>query len=382
MISNTFAANTIRLAKVTYVHPEGQKLEVMFLDTGDYGRDVQVMSPYAGTDFGFTSGIPSPEQEGHEPNKKTDPNERHIIAVVATLQGRHICLGFLFPQVTHMAFTREQDKNRLIERHTSDFYRTVNDAADMDMVHPGGAWMRMGLGPFPDILEGRDYDKRWKTKQGIPPLITLASPLGVLIAGGKETLVVGAMSASASLPSGISAPASLPVGISMPASLPSGISTPAGILALAETDPPPEDEEEVAIGQMTGRFPGVCGFRKSGSFFLKVRDAIMQVNTDGQPPPNTGSAASLGPVFQWLAGGSSLLIFWNRIVLSYGPRTSMVLDEDGITLSVGETLLRLTEAGIATTGDITTSGVHTDANGVHVNAANLGGIGAIEVGTF
>ena len=191
MISNTFAANTIRLAKVTYVHPEGQKLEVMFLDTGDYGRDVQVMSPYAGTDFGFTSGIPSPEQEGHEPNKKTDPNERHIIAVVATLQGRHICLGFLFPQVTHMAFTKDQDKNRLIERHTSDFYRTINDAADMDMVHPGMAWIRMGIGPFPDNLEGRDYDKRWKTKAGIPPLITLASPLGVIIAGGEEVVVVG-----------------------------------------------------------------------------------------------------------------------------------------------------------------------------------------------
>ena len=191
MISNTFAANTIRLAKVTYVHPEGQKLEVMFLDTGDYGRDVQVMSPYAGTDFGFTSGIPSPGQEGHEPNKKTDPNERHIIAVVATLQGRHICLGFLFPQVTHMAFTKDLDKNRMIERHTSDFYRTINDAADMDMVHPGGAWIRMGLTPFPDKLEGRDYDKRWKTKVGIPPLITLSSPLGVIIAGGEEVVAVG-----------------------------------------------------------------------------------------------------------------------------------------------------------------------------------------------
>jgi hypothetical protein len=114
MISNTFATNTIRLAKVSHIWPEGQKMEVMFLDTGDYGRDVQVISPYAGTDFGFTGGIPSPEQEGHEENKKTDPDKRDIIAVIATVQGRHICLGFLFPQITHMAFTKEQDKNRLI----------------------------------------------------------------------------------------------------------------------------------------------------------------------------------------------------------------------------------------------------------------------------
>ena len=62
MLHNLFSANTIRLAKVTKVWPEGQKFEVMFLDTGDYGRDVQVMSPYAGTDFGFTGGIPAPEK--------------------------------------------------------------------------------------------------------------------------------------------------------------------------------------------------------------------------------------------------------------------------------------------------------------------------------
>lgn len=174
MISNLFSANTLRLAKVTYVHPEGQKLEVMFLDNGDFGRDVQVMSPYAGTDFGFTGGIPSPETEGLDANKTTDPNKRSIIAVIASLQGTHICLGFLFPQITHMAFTKKNDKNRMIERHTSDFYRTVDDAANMDMVHPGGASIRMGSGEAYTSLEAKDFDKRFKIQKNKTGSTTLA----------------------------------------------------------------------------------------------------------------------------------------------------------------------------------------------------------------
>lgn len=178
MMVNPYAANTIRLARVTAVHPAGQKLEVIFLDTGDYGRDVQVVSPYAGTDFGFTGGIPSPEQEGHDPNmEENDPNTRHIVAVVASQQGLHLCLGFIYPQVTQMAFTKALDKNRLIERHTSDFYRSVSDAGDMDMVHPSAteAYLRIGVGSEPDALDGRDYDRRWKRKRnrGTKPSVTL-----------------------------------------------------------------------------------------------------------------------------------------------------------------------------------------------------------------
>lgn len=175
MINNTLTTNTIRLAKVTACHPEGQKLEVMFLDSGDYGRDVQVMSPYAGTDFGFTSGIPSPEVEGHEPNKMTNPGQRHLIAVVATINGRHVCLGFLFPQVTHMAFKKGEDKNRMIERSPSDHYRTINDEAEFEQYHPSDAWLRIAEDMEHEDLSGRDYDAQWQLKHNLDknPIITL-----------------------------------------------------------------------------------------------------------------------------------------------------------------------------------------------------------------
>lgn len=390
MISNTFAANTIRLAKVTYVHPEGQKLEVMFLDTGDYGRDVQVMSPYAGTDFGFTSGIPSPEQEGHEPNKKTDPNERHIIAVVATLQGRHICLGFLFPQVTHMAFTKDQDKNRMIERHTSDFYRTVNDAADMDMVHPALAgdgmpkvFIRVGTGPFPAVLAGRDYDNRFALKRNLlqPAMITLASPFGILLAGGKETVAVGvAASAASSVASGSSA-------MSGTALMSETLALPAvdwiAEAAMADAEVPCVDEDNNGIcddlekiqDEHTNTFHlhgGGCNLRtKKGrlnmtSFVFKTKKATLSITED--------------QINAYVGGSSGIKISEDKIVLQMGDR-KLELSEDGITLNVGDTMLqltdyvitlivgmtmlKLTEAGIITAGDMTTAGVHTDANGTH-----------------
>jgi len=201
MINNEFSANSIRLARVTYVHPEGQKMEVIFLDTGDYGRDVQVMSPYAGTDFGFTSGIPSPAVEGHDENMTNDQDQRHITAVVANIQGIHVALGFLYPQVTEMAFTKSSDPDRMIERNPSDFYRTVSSAADMDMVHPGGAFFRIGAGDTPDDLAGRDFDGRWRIKHNKKDAtITLSTkgaevqllPSGVITIKADKNVIVEA----------------------------------------------------------------------------------------------------------------------------------------------------------------------------------------------
>ncbi len=190
MIVNPHAASVVRLARVTGVNPEGQKLEVIFLDTGDYGRDVQVLSPYAGTDFGFTSGIPAPEEEGHDPNMEpNEPGKRHIIAAVASVQGVHLCLGFMFPQITQMAFPKSTHPNRLIERHTSDFYRTVSDKGDMDMVHPGGAFMRIGSGTEFESLCKCDYDKQFviKHNKSSNPSITLSTSEGG-VGGAKVTL--------------------------------------------------------------------------------------------------------------------------------------------------------------------------------------------------
>lgn len=187
MIQKSGTFNTIRLAKVCYVYPEGHQFDGLFLDTGEYCRCVQMMSSYAGTDFGFASGIPAPEEEGYDENRETDPDRRNVIAVVASIATGYIGLGFLFPQVNHLAFTKEQDKNRLTERHTSDFYRTVSDDGDMDMVHPSGVHIRIGDGERPDRLEGRDYDKRFRLKRNKAKPVTLSL---VNESGGRSKVIL------------------------------------------------------------------------------------------------------------------------------------------------------------------------------------------------
>ncbi len=198
-----FSTATIRLARVTYAHPEAQRFEAIFLDTGDYVRDVQVMTPYGGTDFGYTTGIPFPDEEGHDPNMtENDPDVRHIVAVVACLQGMNICLGYLYPQITQMAFTRA-DKNRLIERHPSDTYRTISDDGDMDLVHPGGAYIRSGDGTAPDALEGRDYDGIWKIKRNKDKSVTItlaSSEAQMRLTPDGRILLSGAASIEADAP--------------------------------------------------------------------------------------------------------------------------------------------------------------------------------------
>lgn len=173
MISSNQSTSSLRLARVTHVHPEGQSMNVIFLDNGDIGRDIQVSSPMAGTDFGFTSGIPSPDQEGQDENMHDDPDKRAINCVVASVGGMNVCLGFLYPQVTQMAFKKDDNKDRMIERHPSDFTRTVSQDADFDMKHPAGAYMRVGEGETPDDLEGKDFDGRYKIKRNKDKSVTI-----------------------------------------------------------------------------------------------------------------------------------------------------------------------------------------------------------------
>lgn len=170
------ATNTLRLARVTHVSPETNSFGCIYLDTGDYGRGVQLSSPYAGSDFGV-SGMPALDVEGYDENMTDDPNVRAVVAVIAQIQGMPIALGFLYPKVSEMAMV---EKGRLVERHTSDAYRSVSPSGDMDTVHPSGAYLRIGSGDSPDALEGRDAAKRWRVKRntGGSATVTLGNPGG------------------------------------------------------------------------------------------------------------------------------------------------------------------------------------------------------------
>lgn len=174
MILQPGTLNAIRVARVCHVHPEGHAFDGVFCDSGDYCRNVQVMTHMAGTDFGFSSGIPAPEKEGWDENRELDPDKRDVLAVVTTCSTGLLCLGFLYPQVNHMSFPKDGHKNRMIERHPSDAYRTIDDDANMELVHPANAHVLISQSQSPTALEGRDYDKRWEIKRNKNKEVTIS----------------------------------------------------------------------------------------------------------------------------------------------------------------------------------------------------------------
>lgn len=196
MIHNAGTFNAARLVKVCYVYPQGHQFDGVFLDTGEYARCIQMASPYAGTDFGFTSGIPSPEREGYDENKDTRPDKRSVIAVVIPIATGYIGLGFLFPQVNHLAFDKNNHKDRLIERHPSDVYRTIDKDGNLEIVHPSGAHILISEHTDPTDLEGQDHDGLWKVRHNTDKDVTITlrtatvqiqiKPDGILIDAGNN----------------------------------------------------------------------------------------------------------------------------------------------------------------------------------------------------
>lgn len=161
-------STTLRLAKVVKVHHEHRAVDLVLLDNGWQLSGVQVMAPTASTCTGALD-LPEPIIEG----EKWDPvlyDQRDLIAVVAETEGMAIVLGFLLPTVSEMVF---EEPNRYVHRHVSDFYETIDDTANMDLVHPSDAYIRIGGGEDPANLAGADYDKRWALHRNTGKSVTI-----------------------------------------------------------------------------------------------------------------------------------------------------------------------------------------------------------------
>jgi phage baseplate assembly protein gpV len=147
----------LRLAKVVKTYPSGYAIDVVMYDDGSHLSNVQVLSPTASTSSGFND-LPAPEVTGGDwslQNGKT----RDMIAVVAFIRGAPVALGFMFPQVCQMLF---EDKDRMVYRHASDAYLTIDKSGNAEFAHPSGAFVRIASSPSHEDLTGKDYDKKWK----------------------------------------------------------------------------------------------------------------------------------------------------------------------------------------------------------------------------
>ncbi len=205
-------------ARVVDVRPEANGVDIVLLADGRRFPGVPVLSGFAGGDFGFT-GFGAPSETGYDAR---GTRKRDVFAVGAFIEGRPIILGFYYPQVGQMQF---EDKGRMVFRHPSDLYVTVDDAANMEVAHPSGLFVRIGEGTAHEDLSGQDYDGRWKIERNtkrkahvhieqpggasidIAPSgkITITTPATVKVDAGGVDMDTSLLSVSGAISSGVGA---------------------------------------------------------------------------------------------------------------------------------------------------------------------------------
>ena len=165
------------LARVTAARPGSHAVDIEFLRDGRRVAGVQCMTPFGGTDFG-SSGLVSPQEEGFGKNNN---GSRDVFAVVAFLNDHPLVLGFLFPQVCQVLF---DELGRMVYRHPSDVYLTIDAEGNTELAHPSGAFIRLGGSPGHEDLTGKDFDGVWKISRNTDKAVHIH----VEQAGGKASV--------------------------------------------------------------------------------------------------------------------------------------------------------------------------------------------------
>lgn len=149
---------TFELGIVVASYPQGQSVDVLLASDGSRLSNVQVMVPTGSSDSGTVDLPDIGAPVGEDRWIITGPVDRYVRAVIGTISGVPVCMGFLLPQITQMTFDQ---KNRHIHRHPSDVYSTIDGAGNLETYHPSGTYFRIGASGAHEDLTGQDYDKQW-----------------------------------------------------------------------------------------------------------------------------------------------------------------------------------------------------------------------------
>lgn len=143
----------IEMARVVAVHPEANKVDLVFLQTGRREAAVSVLSSAAGTDVGFAD-LPVPKvQDTEKPFEGGPTGERDIYAAVSRANGIPFVVGFAYPQTSQMF---HKEPGRMVYRHGSGFVATVDANGNFSIRHPSGTKVSIGE-PVPDF-EGQEWN--------------------------------------------------------------------------------------------------------------------------------------------------------------------------------------------------------------------------------
>lgn len=170
----------IDLARVVKVHWESHSVDLVMSVDGRAMSGVRVMSPMASTDSGL-SDLAMPVAGNPLGLKAVKDNERDVLAVVSYFNGLPVVLGFLHPRASQILF---KDQERMIDRHASDVYKTIDKNGNMELRHPSGLYIRIATDTAHEDLTGKDFNKKWKITKNTDKQVHLH----IEQAGGKATL--------------------------------------------------------------------------------------------------------------------------------------------------------------------------------------------------
>lgn len=148
---------TLRRGIVVATHPEDYSVDLVMSDNGARLVGVQVMTPTGSTRTGSVD-LPHVPERGDKWDV-TEETDQEMIALVGTVGGVPVVTGFLYPQINQML---SKDPNLKLARHQSDVSWMIDGEGNIQLDHPGGAYIRIGEKADHVDMAGKNADANSK----------------------------------------------------------------------------------------------------------------------------------------------------------------------------------------------------------------------------
>lgn len=143
----------MRTGIVVATHPEDHSVDLVMVDNGERLIGVQVATPGGSTRSGTVDLPAVPEkQDKWDITRETGQDMK---ALVGFVRGQPVVAGFLYPQINQML---SRDPKLRYSRHQSDVEWMIDGDGNIQLNHPGGAYIRIGETPDKVDTAGKNAD--------------------------------------------------------------------------------------------------------------------------------------------------------------------------------------------------------------------------------
>lgn len=138
-------------------HPEDHSVDLVMVDDNSRLTGVQVMTPNGSSRSGSIDLPAVPEKKNKwDISQRTGQDQ---IAIVGYVGRNPVVTGFLYPQVNQML---SKDPRMRYGRHQSDVEWLIDGEGNIQLNHPGGAYIRIGETPDKVDTAGKNADSNSK----------------------------------------------------------------------------------------------------------------------------------------------------------------------------------------------------------------------------